>query len=137
MWAFLLAGTSKCSPTEHPHLPIIHTHLTLQGSIQLVPELAQVEEAVIKSFDDIITSAQTVDDISVKVQRGRGGEAGPEEFRYDDLKSPITLSSHSIIHTCLTQVVDVSAERYLSIVDLDDPAAQVRTDRSCSLFQLK
>ena len=98
MWAPLLAGTCQCSPTEHPHLPIIHTHLTLQGSIQLVPELAQVEEAVIKSFDDIITSAQTVDDISVKVQRGRGGEAGPEEFRYDDLRPHHTVVSFNYSH---------------------------------------
>jgi hypothetical protein len=33
----------------------------------LVPSLEAVEEAVIKSFDDIITAAQRVDDISVKV----------------------------------------------------------------------
>ena len=33
----------------------------------MVPEAEHIEEAVLNSFDDIITAAQSVDDISVKV----------------------------------------------------------------------
>ena len=41
----------------------------LQNEIKMVPEAEHIAEAVLNSFDDIITAAQSVDDISVKVWR--------------------------------------------------------------------
>lgn len=41
--------------------------LSAQNEIRMVPEAEHIEEAVLNSFDDIITAAQSVDDISVKV----------------------------------------------------------------------
>jgi hypothetical protein len=83
-----------------------------QDAIRLVPDLEQLEESVLNSFDDIVTAAQGVDDIAVKVGMDALADAYPTPTPLSAPRSP------------LTQVMDVSAERLLSVVDLDHPVAQ-------------
>ena len=78
----------------------------------MVPDLEQLEESVLNSFDDIVTAAQGVDDIAVKVGMDALADAYPTPTPLSAPRSP------------LTQVMDVSAERLLSVVDLDHPVAQ-------------
>ena len=52
----------------HRNWPLRFICSTAQNAIKLVPELEHVEEAVLNSFDDIVTAAHGVDDIAVKVR---------------------------------------------------------------------
>ncbi|KAG1667278.1 hypothetical protein FOA52_012567 [Chlamydomonas sp. UWO 241] len=48
--------------------PLLQVQIAVRdGAICMVPELELVEEAVMESFDDLLTAVQAVDDISVKL----------------------------------------------------------------------
>ena len=55
-------------PQQHQAPPPASNPLSLpQNEIKMVPEAEHIAEAVLNLFEDIITAAQSVDDISVKV----------------------------------------------------------------------